>query len=198
MIFTLLKGRTHSHLRSVFAWCKSVDFAYSIHAIRRDSDVHLRWHFLTSARHANAHAARASLGAGPGKEAVTLPNSLWPSVILRLRPRELSAIGCKRLWASQKMGLTLHYLLKQDLNIRCFNHGETAPTLWCHISGLVQLTRKKFTGKIILVQSRPVCQIKSCSYSCAQRVLYKSVINCFPLCIKRVPFLKMKPYTKLL
>lgn len=99
--------------------------------------------FLTSAWHANAHAARASLGAGPGKEAVTLPNSLWPSVILRLRPRELLAIGCKRLWASQKMGLTLHYLLKLDLNIRCFNHGETAPMLRCHISGLVRLIWQK-------------------------------------------------------
>lgn len=54
---------------------ESVAFAYSINAIQRDYE---RWHFLTSARHANAHAAEALLGVSPGREPepVTLPHSL--------------------------------------------------------------------------------------------------------------------------
>lgn len=55
---------------------ESVAFAYSINAIQRDSVEYERWHFLTSARHANAHAAEALLGVSPGREPVTLPHSL--------------------------------------------------------------------------------------------------------------------------
>lgn len=85
MIFTLLKsnGRTHSHLGLVVAWSlpgliakESVAFAYSINAIQCDSVEYQRWRFLTSARHANAHAAEALLGVSPGRETVTLPHSL--------------------------------------------------------------------------------------------------------------------------
>lgn len=154
------------------AWClldakESVCFAYSIHPIQQDPVDYQRWHFLTSAHHANAHAAKALLGAGPGKEPVTLPNSLWPSVILRLRPRELLAIVCKRLWASQKMGLTLHYLLKQDLNLRCFNHRETAITLWCHILGLVHWIQ------ILLVKSCRCNYVLYTTLNLAVRVVHR-------------------------
>lgn len=71
-----------------WAWCllgvnkkKSVGLAYTIHAIQRNS---VEVAFSHLGRHANAQAAQALLGAGPDSEPVTLPRSLWPSVILRL------------------------------------------------------------------------------------------------------------------
>lgn len=96
-------------------------------------------------------------------------------------------IGCERLWEPRQIGLTRHYLLKQDLHKGGVWITERQRR---RLPGLGASAQILLPGKIAPMLSQPVYRIKCEHLGLCTRCMrwFTWVINCFLLRIK-MPFL---------